>query len=187
VADAEFLLLGDALWLDFVNTAAVPPDLHEGLPDPAALHRWTKAVRVEAPPRASVHADALVFRHKLLALAEALAAGRGPTPTAIESLNRVLSALEGREALIRVGGSWRVRFQPGRPPGALEAVARSAAESLSHTLLVIRRCANPECQLFFGDESPNHSRRWCSPARCGQRGRVERRRTSRPTPLITEG
>lgn len=187
MADAEFLLLGDALWLDLVNTATTPPDWHDGLPDPAALHRWSKAVRVEAASGTGAFADALALRHKLLALAEALAAGRGPTPAAVESLNRVLGAVEGREALVRVSGSWRVRFQAARSPGALEAVAQSAAASLSHPLLVIRRCANPECRLFFGDESPNHSRRWCSPTRCGRRGRVERRRTSRPTPLITEG
>ncbi|HXI19457.1 MAG TPA: CGNR zinc finger domain-containing protein, partial [Gemmatimonadales bacterium] len=58
---------------------------------------------------------------------------------------------------------------------------------LANPLVTVRRCANPECGLFIADESPTQSRRWCSRARCGQLGRIERRRRSRPTPLIAEG
>ena len=62
MSDPDFLLLGDALWLDFVNTAATAPGLSEALPDPGAWLRWTKAVRVESPASAQAYDDALRFR-----------------------------------------------------------------------------------------------------------------------------
>lgn len=187
MADPDFLLLGDALWLDFVNTAATAPGLSEALPDPGAWLRWTKAVRVESPTSAQAYEDALRFRTRLLALARSLDQGQAPPPSMIETINVRVAALEGRQQLVRVSGSWRMRFAPGRPPTALEAIAGSAAGTLSNPLAMVRQCTNPECGLYFVDESPNQSRRWCSRSRCGLRGGFERRRRSRPTPLVGEG
>ena len=183
--DPEFLLLGDALWLDFVNTTAActRPEL---LPDPAAYLRWTKAVRVDPPGDAAAFEEARRLREHLLSLARALDGSRNPPPAAIEAVNRSLAMLEGREHLLRVGGSWQIRFAPARPPTALEAIARSAGETLANPLALVRRCANPECSLFFVDESTHQHRRWCSPSRCGLGYRVERRRRTRPTPLLAE-
>jgi hypothetical protein len=36
----------------------------------------------------------------------------------------------------------------------------------------LRRCANPACRLLFEDGSPDHARRWCDTAGCGNRDRV---------------
>ena len=187
MADPEFLLLGDALWLEFVNTAHTPPGPVDTLADPGAWLRWTKAVRVEPPTDRAGFTEARAFRTKLLGLARALDEGRSPSPGTIEAINARLGALNGREQLVRIGGSWRLRFQPARPPAALQAIAQSAAATLANPLVVVRHCANPECGLLFADESPQQSRRWCSRNRCGDRGRIERRRGSRPTPLLAEG
>jgi predicted RNA-binding Zn ribbon-like protein len=183
--DPEFLLLGEPLWLEFVNTRAMPPVGTDALPDPAAYLRWTKAVQIESPGDATAFQAATAFRAKLLGVAEAFTEGRTIAPSAIEALNRMLGLLEGREQLVRIAGQWQLRFQPSRPPGALEAIALSAAQALANPLAQVRRCAAPECRLFFLDESANQSRRWCSRARCGQRGRYERRRTNR-TPVVTD-
>jgi predicted RNA-binding Zn ribbon-like protein len=184
--DAEFLLLGHALWLEFVNTAEAVgrPDR---LVDAAAYLRWTKAVRVEAPTAASAFDETRRFRDQLLTLARALDGSGRPAPTAIAAINGRLAALEGREQLVRIGGSWRIRFALLRPPTALEAIARSAAETLANPLAIVRECANPECGLYLMDDSPNQNRRWCSPVRCGHRGRIERRRGTRPTPVVADG
>jgi predicted RNA-binding Zn ribbon-like protein len=186
--DPEFILLGDALWLEFVNTLMSRPGQLDALPDAAAWLRWTKAVRVEAPDRPGGFAEAREFRAQLAGLARALDAGGRLPPSAIEAVNTRLAALDGREQLVRVGGAWRLRFAPGRLPSALEAVAQSAARTLAAPVATVRRCANPDCGLYLLDESPSQSRRWCSPSRCGQRGRIERRRGTRPpTPLLAEG
>jgi predicted RNA-binding Zn ribbon-like protein len=187
MADSEFLLLGDALWLEFVNTAGTPPGDTALLTDPGAYLRWAKAVRVEAEPGATAFQEALGFRGQLVNLARALDAGRNPPPSAIEAVNTRLLTLEGRQQLLRIGGAWRFRFAPNRPPTALEAIAQSAAQTLANPLSVVRHCANPGCALYFADDSPNQTRRWCSRSRCGQRGRIERRRATRPTPLLSEG
>ncbi len=187
MGDPEFLLLGDPLWLDFVNTGATPPGERDVLPDPGALLRWTKAVKVAPLAGPADFEAALDLRRRLAALAAALEAGRSAPPSAIEAINGCLAGLEGREQLVRIGGTWRVRFAPHRASTAFEALARSAAETLADRVAVVRRCAAPGCGLFFVDDSPTQSRRWCS-RRCGQRGRVERRRVSpRLTPLIAEG
>jgi predicted RNA-binding Zn ribbon-like protein len=185
VADPEFLLLGDPLWLDFLNTAESPAQHRDALPDPAAYLRWTKAVRVEPPMSAAAFGEAIEFRARLRALALALEGGRRPPPSSVTAVNARLGRFDGREQLVRVAGTWQLRFIPARPPTALEAVARSVGETLARPVMAVRRCANPACGLFFADESPQLSRRWCGRG-CGQMGKVERRRTARPAPLVGE-
>ncbi len=184
MTDHEFLLLGDALWLDFVNTARPALD---ALPDATAFQRWCRAVCVDPTAGPVSFTELRRFRERLTLLARALAEHRNPPPSAVEAINGRLAAVEGREHLVRIGGTWRIRFAPGRGPTALEAVAYSAAQSLAAPQVRIRVCANPSCGLFLQDDSPSQSRRWCSRSRCGQGTRVERRRRVRPTPLISEG
>ena len=186
MSDPEFLLLGDALWLEFVNTIHTPPGPRDTLPDPGAYLRWTKAVRLEPPADRAGFTEARAFRARLLALAHALDDGRSPPPSVVEAVTTRLAALDGREQLVRVGGSWRLRFQPARPPTALQAIALSAAQTLANPLVLVRHCANPDCAVYFVDESAQQSRRWCSPSRCGQRGRYERRRGTRPVPIVAD-
>lgn len=183
--DSEFLLLGDALWLEFVNSAAGPLRA-DALPDAQAYLRWTKAMRLEPPADVSGFDEARRFRDQLLTMARALQEHRNPPASVVEAINARLSSLEGREQLLRVGGAWRIRFAPSRQPAALEAIAHSVAETLANPLALVRICANPECGLYLIDDSSNQSRRWCSQSRCGLRGRTERRRRSRPTPLVNE-
>jgi predicted RNA-binding Zn ribbon-like protein len=175
--DPEFTLLGDACWLDFVNTARgrsdPAPDL---LPDPAAYHRWTKAEKLVSDVDVIPFAEVLGFRRQLTALAEALAAGRQPPAPAVAAINAVLTREPGHERLVRESGTWHLRFTPERAATAFVTVARSAAASLADPVHLVRRCAGDPCSLFFLDGSPTQSRRWCSPAACGGRGRIERRR-----------
>jgi predicted RNA-binding Zn ribbon-like protein len=175
MATPEFTLLGDAVWLDFVNSARgrdpFPPDL---LPDAEAYARWSLAQQLEPGP------DGLVlvrgFRDQLTALAEALHAGLQPPAAAVAAINARLAGCSGSHQLTRVGGGWRLRFAPARPLRALEAVARSAATTLADRTAVVRRCAGETCTLFFTDQTPSQSRHWCDPELCGQWSRVERRR-----------
>jgi predicted RNA-binding Zn ribbon-like protein len=175
--DAEFILLGDASWLDFVNTrrgrCADPPDL---LPDPAAYHRWARAQKLASDVEEVPFADILAFRRQLDTLAEALSAGRQASGSAVAAVNGVLARHPGHEQLVRISGRWSVRLAPERPLRALEVVARSAAATLADAARVVRRCAAEPCSLVFLDSATSGSRHWCSAAVCGGRGRIERRR-----------
>ena len=173
----EFILLGDAVWLDFVNSArgrtAPSPDL---LTDGASFERWSLALHLSdngaRPPFEAV----LQFRRQLTAIAEALSGGQQPSGSGIAAINEILAGSPGCFQLTRVGGEWQLRFAPDQPPGALSAIARSAATTLTNPAAVVRQCAAESCSLFFIDSSPGQTRRWCCPAVCGRHARVERRR-----------
>jgi predicted RNA-binding Zn ribbon-like protein len=178
MADPEFTFLGDAVWLDFVNTGngsdGGPADR---LPDPAAFHRWTKARKLRAesgPDLGGVRA----FRASLRDLALALDRGHRAPASAIAAINAILRDATGREQLTREGGEWGLQFAPDEPPPAVAAIARSAAATLVDPLVRIRCCPGDDCRLFFADASPTQSRRWCSPERCGRGTWVERRRAA---------
>jgi predicted RNA-binding Zn ribbon-like protein len=176
--ESEFTLLGDAVWLDFVNTARgrvpSPPDL---LCDVAALVRWAGAQSLQLFEGEQLSLDeVLPFRERLTLLAEALHSGLQPPAGSITAINDQLARNGGVHQLTRVSGEWQLRFAPARAPGVLQAIARSAAAALADPLLLVRRCAGESCSLFFADDSPNQGRRWCNAALCGREVTVERRR-----------
>jgi predicted RNA-binding Zn ribbon-like protein len=176
MANPEFTLLGDAVWLDFVNSARgrdpTPPDL---LPDSDAYARWSRAQQLD-PGHDTPFDLVRSFRAQLTELAEALHAGLHPPATAVAAINAQLGRCAGSHQLTRVNGSWRLRFAPSPPLRALEAVARSAAGTLADSAAIVRRCAGETCSLFFTDQTRTGSRRWCDMATCGRSAPVERRR-----------
>jgi predicted RNA-binding Zn ribbon-like protein len=67
----------------------------------------------------------------------------------------------------------RARVSDDPAAFVLRAVAEAAANLLCDAdPALVRRCGNPECVLFFYDESRNHRRRWCSMELCGNRLKV---------------
>jgi predicted RNA-binding Zn ribbon-like protein len=178
MSESEFTLLGDAVWLDFVNTARgrvpSPPDL---LPNLGAVGRWAEAQSLDwADGNGTSLDEVLAFRGRLTALAEALDADVQPPAGSITAINEHLSRNGGSHQLIRMSGEWQLRFAPSRAPTLLQAIAQSAAAALADPLLFVRRCAGETCSLFFTDDSPSQGRRWCNPAVCGREVKVERRR-----------
>ncbi len=175
-----FVLLGDALWLDFVNTArgrgTAPPDL---LADGPAWAAWCAALRLE--PGDAPFPAVVEFRQHLLEIASAAAAGEPLPSSALRALNERLAGATGYQRLVRTGGSWELGFAPGSRPVALDRVARSAAETLATPGAAVRVCDGPQCTLFVLDlpERPTH---WCSPDHCGRGRRAERRRRATPQP-----
>ena len=175
MSEVEFILLGDALWLDFVNTArgrtAPPPDR---LADAAAYDRWTSALQLRPDDRSLP--EALRVRAALTDLAESLAAGQPAPASAIAQLNELLRGRSGSEQLTRVGGAWQIQFAADHASPALVAIARSAAATLADPLLIVRQCAGADCSVFFSDDSITQGRFCCSRDSCGGTARIERRR-----------
>jgi predicted RNA-binding Zn ribbon-like protein len=177
MADDQFTLLGDAVWLDFINTAqgrvAPPPDL---LPDFDGWRRWAISRKLDPGTDSSEFPAIRRFRDQLTALAEALHAERPPPGGSIAALNELLTHRSGSQQLTRVSGHWRLQFAPSRSCTALETIARSAAGTLADPGTRVRRCAGQNCSLFFTDDSPMGSRRWCEAEVCGRDRQIERRR-----------
>ncbi|HEX5004333.1 MAG TPA: CGNR zinc finger domain-containing protein [Gemmatimonadales bacterium] len=180
MSDPEFILLGDAVWIDFVNTArGRQPDPPDGLPDAAAYHRWTKAQKLASDASEVPWDEVLAFRARLLAIAAALAEERQPPSAAIHEVNRLLARSEGHHQLTRVGGAWQLAFAPRRNPSALVAIAASAAATLADAGARVHQCQAEPCSLYFVDRSPDHSRTWCSAEPAAHPVRVDRRRAFR--------
>lgn len=93
----------------------------------------------------------------------------------IEPINEILRITEGHDELVGQDSAWKIEFvaREGGLDWLLAAVARSGAEIIVEgTQARLRLCANPQCGLFFYDDSRTLRRRWCSMALCGNRSKV---------------
>jgi len=178
-------LIAGRLALDFANLV---PEAHDlswqefvGFLVGARVVSEDRGQRLEALERSEPLAvDAVLL--KILRLRECLRAvfaaveQRRDLPRAwVVPINEVMRVTEGHDELMSQDGGWRMEFI-ARENGLewlLAAIARSAAELIveGHAAPV-KRCANPECRLFFYDDSRTRQRRWCSMAVCGNRHKV---------------
>jgi len=178
-------LVAGRLALDFANLAPTAHDLSwdefvSFLID-AQLVTEDRAARLRPLLVSEPHAvDAVLLR--ILRLRECLRSVFGsivneqPFPASwVEPVNEILRITEGHDELVAHNGGWSLQYvaREGGLEWLLAAIARSAAELLVEGRLApIRRCANPNCRLFFYDDSRTRRRRWCSMAVCGNRHKV---------------
>lgn len=187
-APAPFVFVGNHRALDFVNTeiaeGGAPRDLlgdfadlvswleHAGALDRAsartALARWDGKRAGEM-----VLEDARELRTALHRLADAAAEGR-PVPRAtLERVNELLARGAVVERVVpEAGGAFITRrsLRLRQPADLLVPVAEAAADFVCHADPGrVRRCAHPECVLYFLDGTKNGTRRWCDMRTCGNR------------------
>lgn len=174
-------LIGQRLYVDFANSAGFARYTGE---DP--LTGWPallaflddSAVPLPAAARKASPAAfrrAVALRDALHDLVRAVAAGRAAPAGAVAAINLAMTAGDGGERLTQGDDGWVLQRQPRRVNAlaALLPIARSAAAALAEDDPArLRRCAHPECWLYFYDTSRNGSRRWCSMATCGNRVKV---------------
>ncbi len=192
-------LLGRALCLDFVNTV----DVHDGIPayddlqpgyanllawctwvdvvDEATATKLLRLARKEARAAAEVRKRAVALREALFRLARHLIADTDPDTTDLALLEReILDAHRHRRLRPENGAlawEWPEEMVLER---LLWPIVVSAEDLLlSPDVGRIRECAGEECQWLFLDTTKNRSRRYCSPAGCGNRERVRRFRQQR--------
>ncbi|WP_377270308.1 CGNR zinc finger domain-containing protein [Peterkaempfera sp. SMS 1(5)a] len=166
-------LIGEPLSLDLLNTrwrgTAEPNDL---LKDRAGYEIWLSSAGLA--DRCTADGVSLAAtRIAREALAAAAAEPAAPPPAATEELNEVLRH-----------GRLRRELTPQGPADTLEVdspawLAAWLAVDDFLTLLRrspdrIRSCADPDCILFFFDDSQNGRRRWHSMASCGNRAKAAR-------------
>ena len=160
-------LLGEPLGLDLLNTTwndrGVRADL---LTDLGGMRIWLEQNDLDLPVTAAA-------RSALVTAREAIRAHTLESDAAREELNTVLAWGRHRPALGPAGPETVAEVaDPDRRAGWLAAV--NYLELLAADPSRVRRCAHPECVLYFHDTSPKRSRRWCSMATCGNRAKAAR-------------
>lgn len=179
-------LTGEPLPLDLVNTRPAAPDGGRtdliGTPDGLAAWLALEADRLPAEARgpalapsaatlAALHAVRTDTEELVLARME----GTAPPRAALNGLNAAQRAAPPVRELRWADGEARaVTCRTGPAGAALAAVFAEAAVDLltGPRAAAIKRCEAPDCVMLFLPAHPR--RRWCSPARCGNRTRVAR-------------
>lgn len=197
---APYTLVGERLWLDFVNSDDTGHarggshrdalDSFEGfvgwlsaagiLDDGRAESLVRRAHEQPTGSSAALH-EARRLRDVLRALAErGDAANERTTQTAIAEINRILGRSAGtRRVEPRKDGGFVRNFVTAGDvfAGLMIPVIESAADGLvAGELRRVRKCANPACTRVFFDGSRNGKRRWCDMKTCGNRAKAARHR-----------
>ena len=168
----DFLFVGGAAWLDFVNTEKISHGARvDLLSTPEDLAEWAKAANLTSDRHVPL-LHAKKFRAELRGLAEALSNGRNAPVASLQAINAELRKHSGYFEVVLSDGSYGKRFvESGN--ALLGQLAESAAQTLCEgNPSFVRRCDNPNCILYFYDTTKNHGRRFCSPAVCGNRMKV---------------
>lgn len=186
----KFSLIGNNLFLDFVNTQKMRDGrLFETLGTFADFIAWTTAVKLldlnqaqalfekwnDKDPTADFLSEAVKFRNILRETAERIAGGREISPTAISAINECLKKQSGFTEIERGenGFEKRFRFDLSEPEKLLQPIAEAAADFLCYARLeLLRKCESAACVLYFYDTTKNHRRRWCSMSGCGNKAKA---------------
>jgi predicted RNA-binding Zn ribbon-like protein len=203
-APSPFFFVGNHRALDFVNTAiaveGAPRDLLNGLDDltawlvgagaldaasaRAALARWSGRRSGAAALEA-----ARALRTAVRRLADAWAAGKAAPRATVAQVNALLARGTGISKLVPAPDGAGFAVERGlrleEPEDLLVPIAEAAADLPCHADPGrVRRCAHPECVLYFLDGTKNGTRRWCDMRSCGNRANAaayyRRRRAERP-------
>ena len=183
----EFILDGNDRCLDFINT-----EMYEGdqrldlLEDFSDLVDWLKVsglvdsrIAKELMNDNNLNTKKVLkrvksFRSKLKTMVKELARGKLPGESTLKAINQILKTNKVYSQVHMHDGSFELMTIPtNQYNDPLRLIAESAVELLTQKeLALVKKCSDSVCTLFFYDESKNHSRRWCSMDRCGNRAKA---------------
>jgi predicted RNA-binding Zn ribbon-like protein len=186
-----FAMAGGRLCVDFANSVYSSSDPGDPLTSWSDLIGFLEQACLIGAERAELLRDlaatapeatqgtfarALELRGALRSILDALSNGRAIVAGWAEPINALLRVTEGYDQLQpSPDGGWHLRFveREKRLEWLLAAIARSAAKLVAEgPAAPVRKCANPNCVLYFYDDSRTGKRRWCSMAVCGNRNKV---------------
>lgn len=184
---------GGRVCLDFANTLdwRLTDEPVELIPDYAALLAWsarrgilttrtTQLLGRNSSKAQPVMAAAYSMRRSIWMIADALRVGKRAD---LQEINQMLLDLPQQPALIQHAGrmSYELDGTDSRQP--LWPVLWSLTAVLaSEDAQRLGMCQAGGCGWYFVDESPNHTRRWCSSEVCGNRERARRAYSKRKSP-----
>jgi predicted RNA-binding Zn ribbon-like protein len=160
-------LSGEPLALDLVNTAWRHEGLwHDVLADRSGHEQWLRENGLAGPATPAA-------REALLQAREAIkAALEQPGPSARTALDGILARGRLRVWASKPGAREELEIERGwRAPWL---AVRSLLRLLDDRPDRLRKCANPDCVLWFLDTTRSGTRRWCSMTACGNRLKARR-------------
>ena len=185
------ILVGDHPALDFLNSIAAPRGTPvDSIADGGRYVAWLEAAgllqggqanaarrRFPAAALDRVAAEARELREWLRHELERHAASgsQWPTASAVGKINKLLDAGTSRARLAPSGNGWALteEMELERASQLLVPVGRAIADlAAAADWSLVRRCANPQCPLWFRDRTKAHSRLYCSASLCGNRAKV---------------
>ncbi|MFD0869303.1 Conserved protein containing a Zn-ribbon-like motif, possibly RNA-binding [Chlamydia abortus] len=183
----SFYFIGNHLALDFLNTKVVSAgNLVDLLQTSNDVLNWlVQAGSLTAEQMNAVNAmwregntlvqEAVELRTGIRTLVRQGMQGEDAADEDMERVNRIL---RGKAVTVRLVQHHR-RFASIRhtelrhPVDLLIPVAEAAVDLLVNVDLgLVKKCGNPDCVLYFYDNSKNNTRRWCSQKTCGNRMKV---------------
>jgi predicted RNA-binding Zn ribbon-like protein len=182
---SKFIWVGNNTAIDFINTQIVadgePVDLLEDSED--VLHWMNEAgiLTVSTQPR-NLLEEVIAYRAQLRQGVEKLASGSRIPLADLDSTNAYLSRAVAWPKLERDKSGYRLTtvFQPERAADYMYPIAHAFAQLLSTgDLGRLRKCANPDCILYYYDTSKGGQRTWCSLDICGNKLRMAALRARR--------
>jgi predicted RNA-binding Zn ribbon-like protein len=186
----KFSLIGNDLFLDFVNTQKMRGDLpFETLENFADFLAWTVAVNLledgqaadlfqnwkDADTTADFLKETVKFRDLLREMAENIAVGKEISTEVVKAINARLKKKSGFTEIEKGenGFEKRFRFDLSEPAKLLQPIAEAVADFLCYANFdFLRKCESPSCVLYFYDMTKNHKRRWCSMKACGNQAKA---------------
>jgi predicted RNA-binding Zn ribbon-like protein len=186
----KFSLVGNVLFLDFVNTLKMRDgEPYETLDDLHDFLGWSMAAGLLDERRAEelanrwsnldqagdFLAEAKNFRRKLHDAVDRMSRGREPAAAVVAAVNEILKTPSGYAELEKTGEGFvkRFRFEPTDPRQLLQPIAESFADFLCYSdFRLLRKCEGASCVLYFYDTTKNHKRRWCSMKACGNQAKA---------------
>lgn len=186
----KFSLIGNNLFLDFVNTQKMRDGLpFETLESFADFVAWSIAANLLENGQAldlfekwngesstdQFLQGTIKFRNLLRELAENLADGKKVPDKIIIAINALLKKQSGFTEIEKGenGFEKRFRFDLSEPSKLHQPISESAADFLCYANFeFLRKCENAGCVLYFYDKTKNHRRRWCSMKACGNQAKA---------------
>lgn len=181
----KFILIGDNLYLDFINTRLMrggrPVDL---LGEKKDFLAWAAAAGLISVTAGEKMVESLTegefkkiktFRDILSKMTEEIIDGKEIRPEFIAAINQQLRHKKGFELIEKKDGRLRRKFiaDYARPIQLLAPVAEKAAQMITEEdPKYLKKCESDRCILYFYDSTKNHSRRWCSMSSCGNRAKA---------------
>lgn len=200
-ARAASQFFGGRVCLDFANTLdwRLTDSPVELIPDYVALLAWSerrgtltagalgrlRKHGTEGTAASEVLREAHLLRTEIWSIADELIAGRRAR---LAALNDRLAGLPSQPALRVQGSRYAFDLDGSDLRQPLWPVLWSLTAVLaSEDAARIGSCRAQGCGWYFVDESPNHSRTWCSSEVCGNRERVRRAYAKRRSGARTLG